>query len=145
MAKAMIRYLTTLRASLPTPWPRERWEARLPEVVALVELFEDFHEDGDAAFSFRNHAEDLVRILDRFDRFSWAAPYPVFNRRERGEGGCGYHHAWRLITSWGRRYRAGQPAARRVRSLAYFLPRLDQESKQWRRYARRTEEREGLR
>jgi hypothetical protein len=119
----------------PRPWPHEVFDLRVDErVVRLCELFEA--EFGiPARFVYAKHAEPLTRILDRFDRFTgegddrwgWLAD----GRRRRP--GAGLRHAEQLVRRWGRLARLGNQRAAKVRSLAYFLPKLDQESKKRRR------------
>jgi hypothetical protein len=102
--------------------------------VLLVELFEESF-GIDAQFSYRHRAEELIRALDRFDRFTgpsgdrwgWTAD----GRRRRP--GAGLREAAALIAQRGALYRAGNRHLQKVRSLAYFIPELDQLSKRRRR------------
>jgi hypothetical protein len=136
-AQALIE--APVRPNGPAPWPLEHFDLTDQELVELVELFED--RFGIAAqFSFRRHGPLLRRVLERFDRFTGPAGdrsgYSADGRHFRH--GAGFRHAAALLERAGRSYRLSNPThPRRPRSLAYFLPRLDQESKarrrQWKR------------
>lgn len=122
------------------PWPLERFDLRDQQAVELVELFEvEFGRP--AQFSFERHGPVLDRILGRLDRFTGPegdhSGYTLTGRYRRG---AGRREAEALIRRWGRLSRVGRPdgAPARVRSLAYFLPKLDQLSKRRRREWKRT-------
>lgn len=110
------------------PWPNERFDVPDPELVELVELFEEAF-DCPAKFSFERHGPGLRRALDRFERFTGTSGH---TRR------AGYAEAAKLIRRWGRLARTGNRRASKVNSLAYFVPKLDQLSKRRRREWKRT-------
>ena len=129
-----------VRPEGPRPWPNDRFDLTDQETVELVELFEE--EFGiPAMFSYRRHGPILRRILERFDRFTGFAGersgYTAAGRRFRH--GAGFLHARELIRKAGRRHRLGNPNdPRRLHSLPYLLPKLDQHSKRRRREWKRT-------
>jgi hypothetical protein len=129
--------------SVPRPWPNERWDVRDERAVLLVEAFER-HFGIPAKFSYRSHGPELARILDRLDRFSGFAGdrfgYDADGRRRKP--GAGLAAALELIRRRGALYRTGNRRLQKVRSLAYFLPVLDQMSKTERRTWRAREGRE---
>lgn len=124
-----------------SPWPEDFFDLRSDErVVILVDLFES--EFGiPAKFSYRDYAEQLQLILDRFDRFTGRAGDRGGWWTGRWRPGAGLREASALIRHWGKMRRLGNRRAVKVRSLAYFLPKLDQLSKKRRRTWRA---REGL-
>ena len=107
------------------PWPNERFDLLDAEVVDLVELFEQEFGWLDARFSYQKHGPILRRILDRFDRY--ADPVDGFGTR------VGYRRAAKLFRQRGALYRTGNRKLAKVKSMAYFLPILDQQSKKARR------------
>lgn len=125
------------------PWPEDFFDLRSDQrIVELVDLFES--EFGiPAKFSHRDYAEQLRLILDRFDRFTGAVGdrggWTADGRRWRA--GAGLREAKALIRRWAKMRSLGNRRAVKVRSLAYFLPKLDQMSKKRRRTWRA---REGL-
>lgn len=127
----------------PQPWPNEQFDVGHFEAVTLVEAFEEAFGIP-ARFSFARHGPQLRRILDRFDRFSGSAGdrsgFTADGRRFKH--GAGFRAAAELIHRRGAMYRTGNRASQKVRSLAYFLPLLDQKSKQVRRAWRAREGRE---
>jgi hypothetical protein len=110
------------------PWPNERFDLLDTEAVELVELFEDAF-GLPARFSYERHGPILRRILERFDRYSGPAGA---GRR------AGFKHAAALIKRQGALFRAGNVNVRHIKSLPYFLPRFDQDSKRRRREWKRT-------
>jgi hypothetical protein len=110
------------------PWPNESFDLREQQLVELVELFEETF-GLPAQFSYRRHGPSLRRVLERVDRFTGAAGFTP---------GAGRREASALIARWGRYARTGNHRAGRVRSLAYFIPKLDQLSKRRRREWKRT-------
>lgn len=118
----------------PRPWPNERFDLVDAELVEAAELFEElFHVKARFSFTRRaDHGPRLRRILDRFDRFAGWRPEVVAlgigggDQRGRREG---MRRLRALLERQARYRRLGNPRARAPQSLAYFLPRLDQESK----------------
>jgi hypothetical protein len=125
--------------SAPRPWPNELWDLREQEAVELVELFEAAFGIP-AQFSYEKRGPWLRRILDRFDRYGDRTGYTADGRRWRH--GAGFRAAAELILQRGALYRTGNRRLAKVRSLAYFLPLLDQQSKKERRTWRAHEGRE---
>lgn len=121
----------------PRPFPHEHFDLRVDErIVLLVELFEaEFGIPARWSYRDKRRQEQLVRALDRFDRFTgphgdrwgWSAD----GRRRRP--GAGLRHAEAVIRRWGHNRRLGNRGAGKVRSFAYFVPKLVQESKKRRR------------
>jgi hypothetical protein len=122
--------------TLPRPWPNERFDLPDPELVEVVELFEEAF-GLEAKFSFERHGPSLRRILDRFDRFE--GPTAPGGGDQRGRR-AGIRRARELLVRKGALYRVGNRHLAKVKSLAYFLPRLDQESKKSRREWRKRNE-----
>ena len=118
--------------SAPVPWPNELWDLREQQLVELVELFEQSFGIP-ARFSYQRHGTALRRILERFDRYAKREPYG---------SPAGFAAAAKLIRQRGALYRTGNRRLQKVRSLAYFLPLLDQMSKKERRTWRTREGRE---
>lgn len=143
LAAALAPAEAQLDPSAARPWPNERWDVRDERAVLLVEAFER-HFGIPAKFSYRDHGPELARILDRFDRYSGFAGdrfgYDAAGRRRKP--GAGLAAALELIRRRGALYRTGNRRLQKVRSLAYFLPVLDQMSKTVRRGARAREGRE---
>jgi hypothetical protein len=102
------------------------FELRHQEAVELCDAFEAAF-DRPARFSFTRHGERLERILARFDRFSSFA-----TRR-----GAGLSEAKAIIAAVGEDARWNVREAAKVNSLAYFLPILDEASKDRRRWWKR--------
>lgn len=130
----------------PAAWPWDHAFISLhhERCALLVDAFER-HFGLPAHFSFRRHGPELERVLERIDRFSGPAGdrwgYDAAGRRRRA--GAGFHAALELIRRHGRAQRLGPRAKQpKIRSLAYFIPKLDQMSKQLRRAARAREGRE---
>lgn len=134
LAAALASRQTPADPSAPRPWPKERFDLRRERSVILVEAFERAFGIP-AQFSYERHGPELERILDRFDRFTGPVGdrygYTADGRRRRA--GAGLRHAVALVEQRGRLYRTGNQRLQRVRSLAYFLPKLDQQSKRRRR------------
>lgn len=137
LESALAAHRAPPRPSGPRPWPHEHFDLRVDErIVILVELFEA--EFGiPARWSYRDHDRNrqLLRILERFDRHTGADGdrwgWRADGRRRRP--GAGLRHACGLIARWGRLRRAGNLRAAKPQSLAYFLPKLEQQSKKRRR------------
>lgn len=125
-------------------WPIQLFELRDQQLVELCDVFEAAFERP-ARFSFRRHGDRLNRILDRFDRFAG-----------RGENsrGTGFREAVRLIEATGHEAvregptrrgvvvsgfdgRRGRERYSEIATLAYFIPVLDEMSKDRRRHWRR--------
>lgn len=109
--------------ALANPGDRyERWRDADPELVELCELFEQAF-GRPAKFSFRRHGSVLRRVLARIDRY-WHGGTP----------GAGVEEARILVQSVAEdlRWRLGSEST--PHSLAYFLPILDEISKDRRRW-----------
>jgi hypothetical protein len=143
LAAALVPTETPSDPSAPRPWPNELWDLREQEAVELVELFEAAFGIP-AQFSYEKRGPWLRRILDRFDRYAEQpgdrTGYTADGRRWRH--GAGFRAAAELIRQRGALYRTGNRRLQKVRSLAYFLPLLDQISKKERRTRRAREGRE---
>lgn len=107
-------------------WPLDGFELRHQEAVELCDAFEAAF-GRPARFSFARHREQLERILARFDRFTGFA----------GGGGAGLEEATAIIRAVGEEARWNVKAAAKINSLAYFLPILDEASKDRRRWWKR--------
>jgi hypothetical protein len=101
----------------------EPFEVRHQEVVELCDVFEAAF-GRPARFSFARHAEQLERVLARFDRFTGPC----------GRRGAGVEEAAAIIRAVGEDARWNVAAAAKVGSMAYFLPILDEASKGRRRW-----------
>lgn len=116
------------------PWPHEHFDLSDERAVLLVEAFER-HFGIPARFRYDRHGKELRRALDRFDRYTGEAGdrfgYDAAGRRRKA--GAGFKAALALIRQRGALYRTGNLRLQKVRSLAYFLPVLDQQSKKVRR------------
>lgn len=134
LAAALAPAEATSDPSAPRPWPNERFDLPDIEVVELVEAFEEAF-GLPARFSYRDHGPQLRRILDRLDRYTGPAGdrsgFTADGRRFRH--GAGFRAAAALIRQRGALYRTGNRRLQKVRTLAYFLPALDQQSKKARR------------
>jgi len=116
-------------------WPVELFELRHPQLVELVDAFEAAF-DRPARFSFEDYAEKTDRSLRRFDRFA--------GRGALNEG-TGVREITRVIEALGaeqlgsRDGRIANPNGTRTEivSLAYFVPILDEMSKDRRRHWKR--------
>jgi hypothetical protein len=100
------------------------FEVSQQELVELCDVFEAAF-DRPARFSFASHAERLTRILARFDRFTGSA----------GTARAGFAEAAAIIRASAEQAR-WDPRGDRVGSLAFFLPILDEASKDRRRHWR---------
>ena len=127
----------------PWPWDHAYFTLKHERLSYLVHSFER-HFGIPAQFSYRRHGPELERILERIDRFSVPGGdrfgYLADGRRRRP--GAGLRMALELIRHHGRMYRLGNRRSQKVGSLAYFIPKLEQMSKQVRRAARAREGRE---
>ncbi len=131
LAAALAPLQANSEPSGPRPWPNERFDLPDFELVELVEAFESAF-GLPPRFSYNHHGPALRRALDRFDRFAEdRSGYTADGRRWRH--GAGYRAAAALIAQRGALYRTGNRGLQKVRSLAYFVPKLDQMSKQVRR------------
>jgi hypothetical protein len=118
----------------PRPWPNEIWDIRDQRAVILIEAFEEAFGQP-ARFSHKRHGLLLARALDRLERA--AGDYFGFTADgRRNKRGAGLSAALELIRRRGALYRTGNQRLQKVRSLAYFLPALDQQSKRARRAAK---------
>jgi hypothetical protein len=107
-------------------WPLSAFELRQQQLVELCDVFEASFARP-ARFSFTGNGERLSRILARFDRFSG-----------RGwQSGAGRREAAAIIAAVGEDARWNVKAAEKIGSLAYFLPILDEASKDRRRWWKR--------
>lgn len=118
----------TLR--LGEDWPLDSFELRDQALVELCDVFEASF-GRPAHFSFRQHGERLRRVLARFDRFTGRAGA---SERSDGRPGPGLREAKTLVQELAREAKAGVPSAKRINSLAWFVPVLDQASKERRRW-----------
>ena len=122
-------------------WPIELFERRHQELVELCDLFEAAFERP-ARFSFRRHGEQLTRILARFDRFAGLgenSPGTGFREAARiieADGEEARGHSRGLVVS-GFDNRRGRPRYSEIATLAYFIPVLDEMSKDRRRHWKR--------
>jgi hypothetical protein len=99
------------------------FEVRHQQLVEICDVFEAAF-DRPARFSFARHAERLERILARFDRFSLGRD-------------VGLSEATAIVKAVGEEARWNLKAAAKINSLAYFLPILDEASKDRRRWWKR--------
>lgn len=107
-------------------WPLEPFEVSHQELVELCDVFEASF-GRPARFSFARHGAVLSRILARFDRFTgfgW-------------QSGVGRREAAAIIAAVGEDARWNVKGAAKIGSLAYFLPILDEASKDRRRWWKR--------
>ena len=123
------------------PWDHGYFTVRHERLAYLRDSFIR-HFGLPARFSFRRHGPALERALERLDRAEGDHfGYLADGRRRRP--GAGLRAALQLIRREARRERLGPNAKRpKIRTLAYFIPKLDQMSKQARRRARAAEGRE---
>lgn len=99
------------------------WLERVPPARAeLLRVFETHFGDA-SRFSHRRWGERLDRVLARLDR------YADFGA---GRNGAGLEYAARLVEAAAEECRWDR-GAQRPNSLAYFIPLLEEVSKQWRR------------
>jgi hypothetical protein len=105
-------------------WPLTVFELR---DQAIVELCDEFWRcfGRPARFSFATHGDRLRRILERMDRYA--------GRGGLGRRGAGLERAVLLLRAFAEEEGLGLRSAPRPASLAYFIPILDEISKDIRR------------
>src|SRR5262249_27340805 len=108
-------------------WPIDVYELEDQAIVELCDVFEAAF-GRPARFSFARTGPTLRRLLERFDRYGG----PGLRTPDAGA-------AWlrTLIRETGAEARAGVGSARKINSLAWFLPVLDEASKDKRRWWKR--------